>query len=706
MTNHFEPLDNGEVLSINETALIFIGHTTFRVGEFAEAVRTQLEQTSGWNEDKDSWFTDTGVPCEVLRFTSGGWQKGKVRIRLEFAADAGEGGDTKESAQAADEEAEPEGESFFVEGGQAIDPLESMNTEAVLDLESSSPEDFADAEINTQNEVLDGSLDSIDDDFNLAPPTPESELATMDENAPFGSGTDYVTSNLDYLETGLSAESADFDPAATDFVLEENPTPELTSLEDADFGTEAADAELVGLEDTDFGLEETPEAPPEISADNNFSGLEDPDFGAGLSLEENTPDSREEFSNLEDVDFGAIDTADTSETELGGLDDLDFGLEETPESATAAREEFSALETANEDGDLGSDLGADFGLIENTDARLSGLDDADFGLESNDLELNNLAMEDFGLEESPDVELSSLGTEEFGEEFSFEPESSPELGGDALDFGEQEATPGAAVATNDITDDFDLSTLDAGALDDADLEVSGFEGAFSESAEADLSGLGEDEFTLESQSLDQEFAGLVDAEFDLEPIASTDFSDLESGLAADPSSNIDLNINSDLGLESFEGQTNQGDQGGDFDSELTNDFIFEADSASEATGLEETDFGLDEFLGGEETGDELESLQISAEDKQEFELAAAGVSQVFEEDFSLDLENFGAGAGADSLSFAGDEELDAIDKQLAEALDDDLDLLGSSTGLTENLFADQEDSLFKDVWDDMNRKVK
>jgi hypothetical protein len=58
------------------------------------------------------------------------------------------------------------------------------------------------------------------------------------------------------------------------------------------------------------------------------------------------------------------------------------------------------------------------------------------------------------------------------------------------------------------------------------------------------------------------------------------------------------------------------------------------------------------------------------------------------------------------LSLAEDEELDAIDKQLAEALDDDLDLLGSSTGLTENLFTDQEDSLFKDVWDDMNRKVK
>jgi len=730
VTNHFEPLDNGEVLSINETALIFIGHTTFRVGEFSEAVRNQLEQTSGWNEDKDPWFTDAGVPCEVLRFTSGGWQKGKVRIRLEFSPDSGEGGDTKESAQGTDEEAEPEGESFFVEGGQSIDPLESIPTEAVLDLEGSSPEDFTedftedfatDLDIDTPDDVLDSSVDfvdspvdsinddldsvddDLDDDFNLAPPTPESELVNMDEDDPFGSGTDNSTSNLDDLETGFPVEStleftpdsadldsADFDLESADFVLEENPTPELSDLEEPD-----------------FGLEETPEVSPEISADNDFSGLEDEDFSSSLSLEEKAPDASSDFSGLGDADFGATDPA---EAELGGLDDLDFELEETPESTSEAMGDFSALEDVNEDGDLSPD----FSLAENSDVGLSGLDDADFGLESNDPELSNLATEDFGLEESPDVELSSLGIEELGEEFSFESESSPDFGGDSLDFGEPELTPEAAVATDDNpdnpTDDFDLSSLDVGALDDSELEVSGLEGAFSESAEADLSGLGEDEFTLESQSLDQEFAGLVDEEFDLESIdtESTDFSSLESELEAD----IDSGLDSELGLESFGDQGDQADQGAgfdaDFDSELTNDFIFETDSVSETTDLEETDFGLDEFLGEEETGDELESLQISAADKQEFELAAAEVSQAFDEDFGLDLESFGSGAGADSLdlSLAEDEELDAIDKQLAEALDDDLDLLGSSTGLTENLFTDQEDSLFKDVWDDMNRKVK
>ncbi len=700
MTNHFEPLDNGEVLSINESALIFIGHTTFRVGEFSEAVRHQLEQTSGWNESKDPWFTDAGVPCEVLRFTSGGWQKGKVRIRLEFSPDSGEGGDTKESAQGSDEEAEPEGESFFVEGG-SIDPLESTTTEAVLDLEGSSSaettEDFAtDLDINTPDETLDSSIapvdfvdDDLNDDFNLAPPSPESELVTMDD--PFSSGADSLTSNLNDLEEDLETDfptesTLEFTPESADFGLEDSPAPELSGLEEPEFGLETSG--LDALEDGDFGLEATPELSPEISADDDFASLEDGDFGAGLSLEENTADASSDFSGLEDDGFEATDTA---EAELDGLDDLDFGLEETPASATQAMGDFSALEDEDEDGDLSPD----FSPADNSDGGLSGLDDADFGLESNDPELSNLATEDFGLEESPDVELSSLGAEEFGEEFSFESESSPEFGGDSLDFGEPEYTPEVAVATNDnsedLTDDFDLSSLEAGALDDADLELSGLEGAFSESTEADLSGLGEDTFTLENQGLDPEFAGLVDEEFAPE---STDFSSMESGLGAD----ISLDMDSDLGLESFEDQDDRADQGADFDSELTNNFIFETDSASEATGLEETDFGLDEFLGGEETGDELESLQISAEDKQEFDLAAAEVSQAFDEDFGLDLENFGSGAG--------DEELDAIDKQLAEALDDDLDLLGTSTGLTENIFADQEDSLFKDVWDDMNRKVK
>ena len=85
MDKQFDPLNKGEVISVNDSAQILIGHRTFRAGEFAESIKTQLEYgLGGWTEEKDGWFSDQGIDCEVLRFGANGWQKGKVRISLEF----------------------------------------------------------------------------------------------------------------------------------------------------------------------------------------------------------------------------------------------------------------------------------------------------------------------------------------------------------------------------------------------------------------------------------------------------------------------------------------------------------------------------------------------------------------------------------------------------------------------------------------------
>jgi hypothetical protein len=43
-----------------------------------------MAQVDGRSE-KDAWFSEDGIPCEVLRFTANGWQKGKVRITWNFA---------------------------------------------------------------------------------------------------------------------------------------------------------------------------------------------------------------------------------------------------------------------------------------------------------------------------------------------------------------------------------------------------------------------------------------------------------------------------------------------------------------------------------------------------------------------------------------------------------------------------------------------
>jgi hypothetical protein len=87
--NQFKPLNSGEVLSVNKSAQFIIGHSTFRVQEFMTAIREQLisHGFGSVSGDKAQWFSEEGIECEVLQFGSDGWQKGKVRLYLEFSPD-------------------------------------------------------------------------------------------------------------------------------------------------------------------------------------------------------------------------------------------------------------------------------------------------------------------------------------------------------------------------------------------------------------------------------------------------------------------------------------------------------------------------------------------------------------------------------------------------------------------------------------------
>jgi KGK domain len=88
MKDRFESLESGEVVSIQHDKQVLIGHSTFRVGELNEAIKKQLESTiDGWSEDKSAWFDPKGIDCEALRFGSAGWQKGRIRLCLEFCPD-------------------------------------------------------------------------------------------------------------------------------------------------------------------------------------------------------------------------------------------------------------------------------------------------------------------------------------------------------------------------------------------------------------------------------------------------------------------------------------------------------------------------------------------------------------------------------------------------------------------------------------------
>jgi hypothetical protein len=88
MKDRFESLESGEVVSIQHDKQVLIGHSTFRVGELNDAIKKQLENTiEGWSEDKSAWFDPKGIDCEALRFGSAGWQKGRIRLCLQFCPD-------------------------------------------------------------------------------------------------------------------------------------------------------------------------------------------------------------------------------------------------------------------------------------------------------------------------------------------------------------------------------------------------------------------------------------------------------------------------------------------------------------------------------------------------------------------------------------------------------------------------------------------
>ncbi len=88
MNDRFESLESGEVISVQHDTMVLSGHRTFRVGELNEAIASHLKQAiANWTEENNGWFTPEGLECEALRFGSKGWQKGRMRLCLEFCPD-------------------------------------------------------------------------------------------------------------------------------------------------------------------------------------------------------------------------------------------------------------------------------------------------------------------------------------------------------------------------------------------------------------------------------------------------------------------------------------------------------------------------------------------------------------------------------------------------------------------------------------------
>jgi hypothetical protein len=311
--NQFEPLATGEVLSVDESSQILIGHRTFRVGELSEAIRVQLEgYVSGWNSEKDAWFSEAGIPCEVLRFTANGWQKGKVRINLEFCP----------------QEAEDEQKAASAKVDDKLAFTTPPATEDELDL--------IDSPLNSA---------SFDDELSfVAPPATENELELvnapiiMDDepelaNAPLSMDDELELVNAplsvdDELELVNAPLSMDDElqletPAAIDFGLEfEAPTTIYAEMEQ----------EILIVTDDNFDTLETP-----TSLDDELGEISQ-NIEQELELEEAPMPTEEELLDLgaisdnsnDDLDFGEMsgigdDEFQFDELSANGQDDLDFG---------------------------------------------------------------------------------------------------------------------------------------------------------------------------------------------------------------------------------------------------------------------------------------------------------------------------------------------------------------------------------------------
>lgn len=108
MNHQFKPLEEGEVISVDGNAQLPLGHHTFRVVELTEAIKKQLEiATSAAGTGKDNLLSDSGVPCEALRFGSTAWQTGRLRLCLEFCPDDGANSHTKSNTEQQSHPANP-----------------------------------------------------------------------------------------------------------------------------------------------------------------------------------------------------------------------------------------------------------------------------------------------------------------------------------------------------------------------------------------------------------------------------------------------------------------------------------------------------------------------------------------------------------------------------------------------------------------------
>ena len=83
MSDKFQRLEREDVVSVY-AGEILVNHRTFTVDEFMTALMQCLEEQLGeMEDDQEKWFGE-GLGCKLLKPGGKSWERGKVRITLEF----------------------------------------------------------------------------------------------------------------------------------------------------------------------------------------------------------------------------------------------------------------------------------------------------------------------------------------------------------------------------------------------------------------------------------------------------------------------------------------------------------------------------------------------------------------------------------------------------------------------------------------------
>ncbi|WP_414587430.1 KGK domain-containing protein [Scytonema sp. PCC 10023] len=93
MSDKFDLRDD-DVIHAN-SSVTFDAGSTFKVSQLMQAIRKYMGNSTSFVK----WFTDEGVECQVLQIYGGGWQKGRLRFRLEFIPDQPEAPESPSSPE-------------------------------------------------------------------------------------------------------------------------------------------------------------------------------------------------------------------------------------------------------------------------------------------------------------------------------------------------------------------------------------------------------------------------------------------------------------------------------------------------------------------------------------------------------------------------------------------------------------------------------